>query len=508
MIDPILVPYIQKSLKQGHSLESTCEFLANSGHPMTNIQDTVSYMKMKQAMPGQKPADPEIPHSWVFIILPIIIIVGFAIYVYTVPSEDIGETELIDGVDVKLKPGSTVELSISNRLYTLELVSINEIADIKIGDAQTELSLYIPEKLDLDKDGDYDLKLELIVAAKGYATVSLQSYEEITCIPEWECEVWTACDDGYQKRNCTDINRCRSREGRPDIQQPCVMDSCTEDWICSEWTTCTAEGIQTRNCNDQNLCRTTATRPPLQQSCTYMNSCTENWVCGDWGPCTARGTQSRTCTDQNNCRTTDNRPQVSQPCTYSEACTPNWQCTEWGECIDGTQSRRCTDSNACATIAGKPQTSRACSCSLCQPIQGCTGSIAGSDYCCTGSCITCTKSSECLYYFTGGLEGKCYNGDCMQEECYSYLDCQVDDLCFGGLCLTQDNLKSDYTDCTASDECSSMSCTGCATGHPACAALEGETEQGQVTMNLCLECGPQGCAAGFECNEFYRCVPR
>jgi hypothetical protein len=45
------------------------------------------------------------------------------------------------------------------------------------------------------------------------------------------------------------------------------------------------------------------------------STCSPNWQCGAWESCSASSTQSRTCTDLNNCGTASNKPAISQPCT-------------------------------------------------------------------------------------------------------------------------------------------------------------------------------------------------
>jgi hypothetical protein len=44
-------------------------------------------------------------------------------------------------------------------------------------------------------------------------------------------------------------------------------------------------------------------------------TCTENWSCGNWGSCSTTGTQTRTCTDLNSCGTTNFKPSLTQSCT-------------------------------------------------------------------------------------------------------------------------------------------------------------------------------------------------
>jgi len=49
-------------------------------------------------------------------------------------------------------------------------------------------------------------------------------------------------------------------------------------------------------------------------------TCTENWQCGQWSSCSSAGTQARTCTDSNNCGTTTTKLATSQSCTPTPTC--------------------------------------------------------------------------------------------------------------------------------------------------------------------------------------------
>ena len=92
---------------------------------------------------------------------------------------------------------------------------------------------------------------------------------------------------------------------------------------------------------------------------TASPSCTSNWQCGEWNTCSAAGTQTRICGDENNCGTATGKPSVSQDCT--KTCASNWQCSSWSDCSSsGTQTRTCTDANNCGTTAGKPSDGQSC----------------------------------------------------------------------------------------------------------------------------------------------------
>ena len=89
-------------------------------------------------------------------------------------------------------------------------------------------------------------------------------------------------------------------------------------------------------------------------------SCTENWTCANWTTC-SEGNQTRTCTDSSSCGATLQKPQESQTCI--ETCEVKWECGEWSpsECPkNATQTRECSDKNACDDDTEKPAEKRVC----------------------------------------------------------------------------------------------------------------------------------------------------
>jgi len=67
-------------------------------------------------------------------------------------------------------------------------------------------------------------------------------------------------------------------------------------------------------------------------------TCTENWDCSDWSTCVSN-VQTRTCTDLNNCGTTSLKPATTQSCIASCTCKVDSNCnslidrTELGNAI-------------------------------------------------------------------------------------------------------------------------------------------------------------------------------
>ena len=95
---------------------------------------------------------------------------------------------------------------------------------------------------------------------------------------------------------------------------------CAEDqYTCSEWSECDANGTQTRTCTLTFDCpNVTTPAPATTQSCD-PEECTEDvWVCTNWSTCSANGTQTRTCTKSVECPLVDTpKPAESQTCTPS-----------------------------------------------------------------------------------------------------------------------------------------------------------------------------------------------
>ena len=152
-------------------------------------------------------------------------------------------------------------------------------------------------------------------------------------------------------------------------------------------------------------------------------SCTPNWQCSAWGTCTA-GTQYRTCDDLNNCGITTNEPAVSQSCTVSCSgtapdCTTLDGCAGKTSCINGGWTGACvkTDSNCGSATKCSDTTDsggvayfnmgekRVCFIDSCSGFKTCgSGGIWGICIKIDTSCGNSVNGSRCPYTFTG-MEG-------------------------------------------------------------------------------------------------------
>jgi len=55
----------------------------------------------------------------------------------------------------------------------------------------------------------------------------------------------------------------------------------------------------------------------IDQTEENISSCTENWICSQWSPCRENGVQERTCFEANNCTTALLKPETLQLCLYN-----------------------------------------------------------------------------------------------------------------------------------------------------------------------------------------------
>jgi hypothetical protein len=78
-------------------------------------------------------------------------------------------------------------------------------------------------------------KRNLIASKSAFAVI------ERSCEADWQCEEWSECINGIQTRNCADINKCETEEGKPEQRRECEIGPLTEepfrikDFITAEW---------------------------------------------------------------------------------------------------------------------------------------------------------------------------------------------------------------------------------------------------------------------------------
>lgn len=132
------------------------------------------------------------------------------------------------------------------------------------------------------------------------------------CESRWDCTAWESCEEGFQRRECSDLKECFIPTGVPETVKHCD-GTCEESWEC-EWGKCSG-GLTTPTCRDRNSCGTEFNIPsPLK--CDFENSCVPEVVCSEWSECNVNynfldlvggaiseldGSKSRVCRDINKC---------------------------------------------------------------------------------------------------------------------------------------------------------------------------------------------------------------
>ncbi len=133
-----------------------------------------------------------------------------------------------------------------------------------------------------------------------------------TCKPHWVCKNWEACDDGVQRRECTDSRKCTIPINSPVTVKYCGK-TCVENWQC-EWSNC-QNGFTSPKCKDLSHCGTSY-NIPHKLKCGASAKCNPNIKCTDWTKCRINynfadlinnnisnlsGVESRYCSDKNSC---------------------------------------------------------------------------------------------------------------------------------------------------------------------------------------------------------------
>lgn len=91
-----------------------------------------------------------------------------------------------------------------------------------------------------------------------------------------------------------------------------------------------------------------------------IGECTENWICSGWSSCGSDYRKTRTCTDSNYCGTEENKSDLSMSCTPTCATLAGQICTSSESCdgtiIDAADTARCCDGTCRTTGTGTTTT--------------------------------------------------------------------------------------------------------------------------------------------------------
>jgi hypothetical protein len=209
---------------------------------------------------------------WLWILIPVlIIIIGVVVfYFFNSSATKISDNEFSQGTNLQIKQDNEAKFIIDDEEHTIKVNSVSGDSVnliIQSDPIQVDIKIGETKKFDLNNDGFYDIQVKLNGIEDGVPEIYIKKIHESTCSENWNCSEWSSCSEqGIQTRSCTDLNDCGTTKNKPATTQSCTY-TCVEDWSCTNWSSCTS-GQQTRTCTDSNSCETTKDKPTEQQSCT------------------------------------------------------------------------------------------------------------------------------------------------------------------------------------------------------------------------------------------------
>lgn len=139
------------------------------------------------------------------------------------------------------------------------------------------------------------------VYVAGEGDDECSSDADCSCEPNWSFGPWSACINGVQYANVTDLNGCLPPR---IVSRACQVQAV---WNCA-WQKCNGS-IQEKlcvcisNCDASNMSYVAETRV----------CCVEDWICSQWSKC-ENGFKKRTCQDVRGCNTTFTKPLEIEAC--------------------------------------------------------------------------------------------------------------------------------------------------------------------------------------------------
>lgn len=348
-MDPRLIPYIKQNRKAGFSFDQITKKLIEAGHTEEVVSETLSHVKSLESKRAKEKKQQIIIVSAVAAVL----IIAATFLFWPQASEPEFSPTIQTGISELLSAQQEISFELYTQSHRLRVDSIGEdMVTITIASDPIQVDVSVGEEVRVDVTGDdiYDLLITLHTIIDEQADLHVIQIQEEVCVEEYDCERWSACEDGQQSRTCVDINNCGTNNNMPALTQECT---CRENWICEEWSTCNENGEQTRSCTDTNMCGNSQNMPSTVRDC----SCQEDWRCGDWSAC-VDDYQTRNCGDRNSCGSEEDKPETRQFC----GCDEKWVCVDESDCVEGNKTQSCVDINRCGTEEDKPEEVVSCTC--------------------------------------------------------------------------------------------------------------------------------------------------
>jgi hypothetical protein len=131
---------------------------------------------------------------------------------------------LIVGASLSLKENSSVKLKVDGGYHTLKIDSVEkDSVNIIIQSDPISFNLKAEEikEIDLNGDGEMDLRIKLIEIIDGKAVIAVKNIKNEKCFENWKCSDWSECKEGIKKRECIDLNYCGNSVFKPIEKQKC-----------------------------------------------------------------------------------------------------------------------------------------------------------------------------------------------------------------------------------------------------------------------------------------------
>ena len=143
----------------------------------------------------------------------------------------VSEKQLIVGASFTMQENKSVKLEVGEEEHEIVVENVGEDwAEIVVRSEPLKFTLKVNEviELDLDGDGQSDIRVKLFKIQDGRAVIAVKRIDKDSCVEDWVCEDWGGCADGKRIRECFDANGCGSEFFKPFNEQRCVGNNPVE----------------------------------------------------------------------------------------------------------------------------------------------------------------------------------------------------------------------------------------------------------------------------------------
>ena len=165
----------------------------------------------------------------------ILIILGFVFFIAIVVAlffllsnasqRNISEKRLLEGATLDLEENNSLKVKVGEDDHNIEIGFVGlDSVDIVIKSDPIYATLKVGEvkKFDLNEDGNFDLRVELLGIENGKAKILVRRIETVVCEERWQCSQWGRCIEGQRERNCVDSNNCGTLDNKPSLVEECL----------------------------------------------------------------------------------------------------------------------------------------------------------------------------------------------------------------------------------------------------------------------------------------------